>query len=134
LSLAAVIDTPPETLPLEAWLITLTQPTVAVIDLLALFLIALATAIAFVKIMLLLVRGGNNVQRRATWLEYGRWLVAGLTFQLAADIIESSIYTTWDSIGQLAAIAVVRTFLNYFLERDIGEVRERQHTAAPGPE
>jgi uncharacterized membrane protein len=45
---------------------------------------------------------------------------------LAADIIESSISTSWESVGRLAAIAVIRTFLNYFLERDLSEVRERE--------
>ena len=56
--------------------------------------------------------------------------MAALTFQLAADIIESSIAPTWESIGQLGAVAVIRTFLNYFLERDLNETRERQHPEA----
>jgi uncharacterized membrane protein len=51
-------------------------------------------------------------------------MVAGLTFQLAADIIETSITTSWDAVGWLAAVAVIRTFLNYFLENDLGEMRE----------
>jgi hypothetical protein len=34
-----------------------------------------------------------------------RWLVVGLTFQLAADIIETSISTSRKAIGRLAAIA-----------------------------
>ncbi|WP_253256651.1 DUF1622 domain-containing protein [Stenotrophomonas sp. VV52] len=127
---ASHLDTP----PLEAWLVALTEPVVTVIALLALILITLATIIAFVKMILMMARGGNNTLRRAIWLEYGRWLVAGLTLQLAGDIIESAIYTTWDSIGQLAAIAVVRTFLNYFLERDIQEIRERQHHETPDHE
>jgi uncharacterized membrane protein len=63
-------------------------------------------------------------------LRYARWLVAGLTFQLAADIIETSISTGWESVGRLAAIAVIRTCLNYFLERDLTEVRERQGVTA----
>ncbi len=57
------------------------------------------------------------------------WLPA-LTFQLAADIIETSITHDWEAIGRIAAIAVIRTFLNYFLERDLAEMRERQHEAA----
>lgn len=121
---------PLDPLPLETWLVALTEPIVTLIALLALIVITVATLIAFVRMILLLVRGGTNAQRRTMWLEYGRWLVAGLTLQLAGDIVESSIYTTWNSIGQLAAIAVVRTFLNYFLERDIEEVRERQRSAA----
>jgi hypothetical protein len=62
------------------------------------------------------------------WLRYGRWLVAGLTFQLAADIIETSITANWEAIGRIAAIAAVRTFLDYFLERNLAEVREAAAT------
>ena len=66
-------------------------------------------------------------ERREIWLRFARWLVAGLTFQLAADIIESSITTSWESVARLGAIAVIRTFLNYFLERDVADTRELQH-------
>ena len=40
-------------------------------------------------------------------------------YMLAADIVRTAIAPSWDDIGQLAAIAVIRTFLNYFLERDL---------------
>jgi len=66
-------------------------------------------------------------ERRDVWLRFGRWLIAGLTFQLAADIIETSITTNWQAVVRLGAIALIRTFLNYFLERDVSEVRARQH-------
>jgi uncharacterized membrane protein len=65
-------------------------------------------------------------EKRHVWLRYSRWLVAGLTFQLAADVVHTSIAPTWDDIGRLAAIAAIRTFLSYFLERDMTEVRELQ--------
>jgi uncharacterized membrane protein len=54
-------------------------------------------------------------------------LIAGLTFQLAADVIETSISTSWETIGRLGAVAVIRTFLEFFLDRDVTEIRERQH-------
>jgi len=65
---------------------------------------------------------GEELARDA-WLRYARWLVAALTFQLAADIIETSISTSWQTIGRVGAIAVIRTFLNYFLERDVEQQR-----------
>jgi uncharacterized membrane protein len=68
----------------------------------------------------------SGTEKREIWLGYGRTLVAGLTFQLAADIIESSITTEWEAVGRLAAIAVIRTFLNDFLERDLTDIRELQ--------
>jgi sulfatase modifying factor 1 len=42
-----------------------------------------------------------------------------LEFELAADIVRSVIAPTWQEIGELGAIAVIRTFLNYFLEKDL---------------
>jgi uncharacterized membrane protein len=77
-----------------------------------------------------MVSSAGGDQPREIWLRFARWLVAALTFQLAADIIETSITTSWEAVGRLAAIAVVRTFLNYFLERDLAEMRGRQHGAA----
>lgn len=77
----------------------------------------------------MLLTSANAHDSREVWLRYARWLVAGLTFQLAADILETSIAPSWDDIGRLAVIAVVRTALNYFLEHDLAEVRERQGEA-----
>lgn len=67
----------------------------------------------------LLRHGATQGMRRAAWLSFARWLLLGLEFTLAADIVRSAISPSWDDIGQLAAIAVIRTFLNYFLERDL---------------
>jgi hypothetical protein len=36
-------------------------------------------------------------------------------------------------VARLAAIAAIRTFLNYFLERDLGEIRDRQAVTTSGP-
>ena len=66
---------------------------------------------------------------REVWLRLGRWLVAGLTFQLAADVLETTITTSWCEVARLAAIAAIRTFLNYFLEHDLGEIRTKQGLA-----
>jgi uncharacterized membrane protein len=59
--------------------------------------------------------------RKDTFVRFGMWLLLGLQFALAADIVRSVIAPSWNDIGQLAAIAVIRTFLNHFLERDIEE-------------
>jgi uncharacterized membrane protein len=87
--------------------------------------IAFGTAEAFFHGARSMFRGaGEHAAYSAVWTRYSRWLVAGLTFQLAADIIETSSAPDWTAIGKLAAIAVIRTFLNYFLERDQREMRE----------
>ncbi|HEY6802303.1 MAG TPA: DUF1622 domain-containing protein [Pyrinomonadaceae bacterium] len=63
-------------------------------------------------------------KRRQIFLRFGVWLLLGLEFELAADIVRSAISPTWSEIGQLASIAAIRTFLNFFLERDIAEFGE----------
>jgi len=65
-------------------------------------------------------------KRREIFLRFGVWLILGLEFELAADIVRSAISPTWSEIGQLGAIAAIRTLLNFFLERDVKEFSEAQ--------
>ncbi|MBK0402026.1 DUF1622 domain-containing protein [Adhaeribacter sp. BT258] len=51
----------------------------------------------------------------------GRSLALALEFLLGADILQTAVAPTWDDIGKLAAIAVLRTGLNYFLELEMKE-------------
>lgn len=68
----------------------------------------------------------TRVSIRAIWIWYARWLVAALTFLLAADIIESTIAPKYEDLIRLAAIAAIRTFLNYFLNKDLQEFQLMQ--------
>jgi uncharacterized membrane protein len=113
---------------MREWLTLISEPAIALIDAMALLVILIGT----IEVMVNVARAsfkplGDQVARQA-WLRYARWLVAGLTLQLAADIIETSISTSWQTIGRVGAIAVIRTFLNYFLERD---VEQQQRACAP---
>src|SRR6185437_2576734 len=58
-----------------------------------------------------------------TRLTLARFLAIALEFQLGADILSTAVAPSWDAIGKLAAIAVIRTALNYFLSRDMQEER-----------
>jgi uncharacterized membrane protein len=113
---------------MREWLIVVSEPAIAAIDALALLVILVGT----IEVSVTVARAsfkplGEQVARQA-FLRYARWLVAGLTFQLAADIIETSISTSWQTIGRVGAVAVIRTFLNYFLERDVWQ-QQRQCAA-----
>jgi uncharacterized membrane protein len=63
-------------------------------------------------------------------LTLARYLSLALEFQLAADILSTAIAPSWDQIGKLAAIAVIRTGLNYFLAQ---EVKRESPIEAPRP-
>jgi uncharacterized membrane protein len=119
------------------WLILASNSAVVIIDWLALIIIVLGAAEAFVRGVWTMFASANSHKESDAWLRLGRWLVAGLTFQLAADILETAITTSWDEVARLGAIAAIRTFLNYFLERDIreaGKVLITDGPAAPRPE
>ena len=63
--------------------------------------------------------------------DLGRWLALALEFELAADILRTAVAPTWNEIGQLAAIIVLRTALNFFLRKEI-EKAAIQPGASPG--
>lgn len=96
------------------------------IEAVAILVIAAGSIEAVVNALRLVFSRVPAVAMREAWMRYAHWLVAGLTFQLAADIVHTAIAPTWDEIGRLAAIAVIRTFLTYFLDRDLEKSRELQ--------
>ena len=59
-------------------------------------------------------------------LRLGRWLAVALEFELAADILRTAVAPTWDEIGKLAAIVVLRTVLNFFLQKEIEKSAENK--------
>ena len=108
---------------MKEWLTVIAENAVLIIHAMALVIIIIGTIEAFLRSLRAIFSpsaGGRPF--RDAYLRYARWLVGGLTFQLAADILETAIAPSWDEIGRVAAIAVIRTFLNYFLERDLAEV------------
>jgi uncharacterized membrane protein len=66
-------------------------------------------------------------------LDLARFLALGLEFQLAGDILRTAVAPTFAEIGQLAAIAAIRTALNYFLGREIREERAELDRARASP-
>ena len=110
-------------------LLVVTEQAVLWIDAVALVVIVGGTLQAVAGMLRVAVTKATAQERREVWLHYARWLIAGLTFQLAADIIETSISTDWEAIARVAAIAVIRTFMSYFLEKDFAELRGREEKA-----
>ena len=59
-------------------------------------------------------------------LDFGRWLALALEFQLGADIIATTIAPSYADLGKLAVVALIRTFLNFFLAKELDEEFEFQ--------
>lgn len=60
-------------------------------------------------------------------LSLARYLALALEFQLGADILSTAVAPSWDQIGKLGAIAVIRTVLNFFLMREMKEEELEKH-------
>jgi uncharacterized membrane protein len=112
---------------MKEWLTFIAENAVVVINAISFVAIVIGTIEAFLRsIRAIFRRSVTGHELRNAYLQYARWLVAGLTFQIAADVIETSLAPTWEEIARLGAIAVIRTFLNFFLERDLAEVQQRE--------
>jgi uncharacterized membrane protein len=109
-------------------------------------IIAFAAIQAAIRAFPLFFTRGDNAQglqepkTETIRLRLGRWLALALEFELGADILRTAIAPTWAQIGQLAAIATIRTLLNYFLQKEIDRAARRQpdmalqaHTPEPMP-
>jgi len=97
-------------------------------------------AIAFVRFVVVAVGSRSAADFVPIRLDLGRFLAIGLEFQLASDILRTAVAPTFLEIGELAAVAAIRTVLNFFLAREIRDERaeveenrrEADTTARPG--
>jgi uncharacterized membrane protein len=96
------------------------------IEAVAALVIAYGTIEALAGLATELFRWTTPKRRRDVWTRFSVWLLLGLEFELAADIIRTAISPSWTDIGQLASIAAIRTFLNYFLESDIEKLSKSE--------
>lgn len=116
---------------MKPWFIEISESASLMLNLAALLVVVLGSIEVLLSLVRLVLGRVSDDDKRLSWLRYGRWLVAALTFQLGADILESSVLRGWNEIGRLAAIAAVRTFLNFFLDRDITSVAAKLRGREP---
>jgi uncharacterized membrane protein len=91
---------------------------VPIVDAIGAFVIAVGVAIAFATWILSELRV-RRVSYERVRLVLGRFLALGLEFQLGADLLGTAVSPTYSEIGKLAAVAAIRTILNYFLAQEL---------------
>jgi uncharacterized membrane protein len=106
----------------------------SVTEIVSVIIIAIGVTVAVCRIfrIVLFLRHQNPHARvdeyKFVRLGLARFLALALEFQLAADIIATSVSPSWDQLGRLGAIALIRTFLNYFLGREMEERETADHS------
>lgn len=61
----------------------------------------------------------SKISKEELRVQFGSSVAVSLELLLGADVLATAVAPSWDDIGKLAAIAVIRTLLNYFLEREL---------------
>ena len=108
-----------EILP-EHWLTTAVDTLVRLVEATGVIVIFIGAVLAAIGFVRALPRRDPDsfVPVRLT---LARFLALGLEFQLASDILRTAIAPSFEELGKLAAVAAIRTALNYFLSREVRE-------------
>ena len=108
--------------PVESSIINLVQWLKLFVETTGAIIIGLGVVTAVYQFVRVLVPP-RRVDYNPIRLTLARHLALALEFQLGADILTTAVAPSWDQIGKLGAIAVIRTALNYFLTREMREER-----------
>lgn len=87
-------------------------------------LAAVIIGIAVIKTLLnyfALLRTSKNSKEEIR-VQFGSSVAVSLELLLGADVLATAVAPSWEDIGKLAAIAIIRTLLNYFLERELKQM------------
>jgi uncharacterized membrane protein len=95
------------------------QSIATLVEAIGVAIVALAVVLAAFGFVRGLIVQRRSMPSDSVRLALGRSLALSLEFLLGADILRTAVDPTWDEIGRLAAIAAIRTGLNYFLQREI---------------
>lgn len=130
IAVQSLIRPPGETF-VEQTVVNLVQWLKLIIETTGAVIICFGVAFAVFEFVRLLIspqlEGYNQIR-----LTLARYLALALEFQLGADILSTAVAPSWDQIGKLGAIAVIRTALNYFLMREMQAERKNAEPPQSG--
>lgn len=118
----------PAELGIEEWIVSAVLWLKLAVEATGALVIGIGVVVASIQFVRTLWSSGMR-NYNPVRLTLARHLALALEFQLGADILGTAVAPSWDQIGKLAAIAVIRTALNYFLMR---EIREEQRVEDGG--
>ena len=106
------------------------QAIATLVEAIGIVIVAVAVALAAARYLTGLATRVHPFPPEGLRLGLGRSLALSLEFLLGADILRTAVEPSWDEIGRLAAIAAIRTALNYFLQREIAQDARMTDSAA----
>jgi uncharacterized membrane protein len=89
------------------------------VELAAALIIAGALVEALFSFAKRIIKNDDSLSNERIRIKFGSYVAVALELLLGADVLATAVAPTWNDIGKLAAIAVLRTALNFFLEREL---------------
>lgn len=92
------------------------------VEILAAVIIGIAVVKVLYNYLSFLYVSKKNISKETIRVQFGSSVAVALELLLGADVLATAVAPSWDDIGQLAAIAIIRTALNYFLGKELKEI------------
>jgi uncharacterized membrane protein len=112
---------------MKDWAEFITKHLSSVVEILAAIVIGVALVQFLIRYIFNFTKPHIEEKNQNIRIQFGSSLTVALELLLAADILATAIAPTWDDIGKLAAIATLRTALNYFLERELKSTESKRN-------
>src|SRR5215471_4192328 len=107
------------------------------VEILAAVIIGIAVIKTLLNYFSFLKSAGPKISKEEIRVQFGSSVAVSLELLLGADVLATAVAPSWDDIGKLAAIAIMRTLLNYCLERELKQMHlmpnEKNNTLVPKP-
>ena len=94
------------------------------VEILAAIIIGVAVIKTLLNYFLLLRTPFSKISKEEIRVQFGGSVAVSLELLLGADVLATAVAPSWDELGKLAAIAIIRTALNFFLERELKYIKE----------
>jgi uncharacterized membrane protein len=119
-----------DTAGLEEFVRSVTLLVAFIIDIGVVVVIALASSEAIARALFVFTKSDRGLSEMSgIRIRLGRWLSMALEFEIGSDILRTAVAPSWNDIGQLAAIVVLRTAIEWTLQRDIRQEAEESGRA-----
>lgn len=93
------------------------------VEILAAIMIGIAVVKVLYNYLSFLYGSRKSISKEAIRVQFGSSVAVALELLLGADVLATAVAPSWDDIGKLAAIAILRTALNYFLGKELKEIK-----------
>ena len=96
------------------------------VEILAALIIGAAVLQVLSNYVRLFAKSNYAISKETIRIQFGSTVAVALELMLGADVLATAVDPSWDELGKLAAIAIIRTALNYFLERELKHINKEK--------